>query len=136
MKKLITIILIMVMILPAAALADQDPVVGTWYTYTGVVEDPEIRKQAYYELSTFTFTEDGNVFASTYDISAEGITTAKDYKVIGLWTNENGHYYVNIGMTGAVEVSFDNDDMFFPVSSYSLRIRKLEPVNFALDMHK
>ena len=134
MRKLITAILILSMILPAAALA-QDPIVGTWYTYTGIVEDQELREKAYFELNTFTFTEDGDIFTSTYDVDESGITTAKDYKVIGLWTKDNGHYYVNIGFAGAVEVSVNNE-MFFPVGSYSIRIRKLKPVNYTLDVRK
>ena len=136
MKRLITIILILALLLPAAALADRDPIVGCWYVYTGVVEDPDIRKDTYYEISTFTFTEEGGVLSSTYDISEEGITTAKDYKMFALWTKENGKYYVNLGLDGAVELSFDGEDMFFPVSTYSIRVRKLKPVNYVLDLHK
>lgn len=133
MKKLIAVILFLALLLPAAALAD-DPIVGTWYTYSGIVEDPEIRKQAYYEISLFHFSEKGEVFSSTYDISEEGVTDCKDYKMIGMWTKEGSDYYINIGFEGAVKLSFDNDELFFPVSSYSIRLHKLVPVNYVLDI--
>lgn len=134
MKKLIAVIMILALLAPAAVLADRDPIVGVWCEYSGIVEDNETN--AYYEINTFTFTADGNVFSSRYDVNEDGITTVKDYKVIGLWTNENDHYYINIGFNGAVELFFDNEDLFFPVSSYSIRARKLKPVNYALDLRK
>lgn len=133
MKKLITAILILSLLLPAASLA-ADPIVGTWYAYTGIVEDPEIREQAYYEFSTFHFTENGAVFSSTYDISADGDTSCKDYHVIGMWAKEGNDYYVNLGLNGAVKLYFDKDELFFPVSSYSLRLHKMVPVNYVLDI--
>lgn len=136
MKKLIAVALVIVMFLSTASLAEKDPIVGTWYTYTGIVEDTEIRKQAYYEFSTFHFTEDGDIFTSTYDISEQGITTCKDYKVIGMWTKENGIYYVNIGLKGAVKLVYNEDSLFFPVSDYSIRVHKMTPVNYVLDIHE
>lgn len=133
MKKLITVILILSLLLPSAALA-ADPIVGTWYIYSGIVEDQEIREQAYYEFSTFHFSENGTVFSSTYDISEGGDTSCKDYHVLGMWTKEENDYYVNLGFNGAVKLYFDKDELFFPVSDYSLRLHKMVPVNYVLDI--
>ena len=134
MKKLIAIILILAMLLPAVALAERDPIVGTWYVYTGIVEEPELKSKAYFEISLFSFTDDGIVFTSTYDVSEKGITTVNDYQMIGLWTNKDGKYYVNVGMKGAKEITVEENSLFFPVDDYSIRVRKMEPVDFALDM--
>ena len=132
MKKITTVVLILSLLLPAAALADDtDPIVGAWYVYSGIVDD----SQAYYEINVFLFTDDGNVFTSKYDVSKEGKTDVKDYSVIGLWTKESGKYYVNIGFSGAQEVEVHNDSMFFPVfDSYKIRIYKMISVNYAMDV--
>jgi len=131
MKKLITVVLILALFLPAAALADDtDPIVGAWYVYSGIVED----SQVYYEIYVFFFTDDGNVLSSKYDVSKEGKTDAKDYSVIGLWTKESGKYFVNIGFSGAQEIEIHNNSMFFPVhDSYKIRIYKMISVNYAMD---
>ena len=134
MKKLITLLLILAMLLPAAALADRDPIVGTWYVYSGIAEKVELRKDIYLEINLFHFAEDGYIFSSTYDISEEGITTAKDYQKIGMWTNDNGRYYVNIGLKGPQELTCDGDSLFFPVSDYSIRVHRMTVVNFTKDI--
>ena len=128
MKKLIAIFLIVLLVVPVASFAD-DPIVGTWYVYSGLLNNNDVCL----ELSLFSFTEDNFIFSSTYDVSKSYITTAKDYKAIGVWTNENGRYYVNIGLKGAQEVFIENDSMFFPVSDFSIRIHKLTTVNYVLD---
>lgn len=131
MKKLLCILLIVALFLPSAVLADEtDPIVGCWYVYSGFVDNSDI----YFEFHTFVFTFDGNVFSTKYDISEDGTTSAKDYHVIGLWTKEDGKYYINIGLEGAEELIVDNDTIFFPVTdSMKLRIRKMTPLNSVLD---
>ena len=134
MKKLIAVLLILAVLIPVTAIAERDPIVGTWYIYSGIVDDSELREQAYFELSLFHFTEDGNIFSSTYDVSDKGITTVKDYKVIGLWTVKDGKYFVNIWMTGAKEVEIEANSIFIPVNDYYIRIKKLDEVNYVTDM--
>ena len=128
MKKLIAFFLIVLLVVPVTSFAD-DPIVGTWYVYSGILNNDDVCL----ELSLFSFTEDNFIFSSTYDVSKSYITTAKDYKTIGVWTNENGRYYVNIGFKGAQEVFIENDSMFFPISDFSIRIHKLTTVNYVLD---
>ena len=128
MKKLIAFFLIVLLVVPVVSFAD-DPIVGTWYVYSGILNNDDVC----FELSLFSFTEDNFIFSSTYDVSKSYITTAKDYKAIGAWTIKNGRYYVNIGFKGAQEVFIENDSMFFPVSDFSIRIHKLTTVNYVLD---
>ena len=137
MKKLLSVVLILALLLPAVSLAaDPDPIVGTWYVYSGILDNSENKEGAYYEFSLFHFSENGQVFSSTYDVSEKGVTTCKDYQAIGAWIKEKGDYYVNVGLSGAVKLSFDKDTLFFPVSSYSIRLYKMTPVNYVLDFRK
>ena len=113
MKKLITVFLILALLLPACSVADDpDPIVGCWYIYSGIVDDADV----YFEFHTFVFTSDGNIFSSKYDVSKDGITSLTDFKVIGMWSNENNDYYINIGFKGAEKLILDNDTIFFPVT--------------------
>ena len=127
MKKLITVLLILAM-LPAAAFADE--IVGLWYAYTETADQG-------YEMYLFRFDDDGSFFSSTYKIDKQGITTAKDYKQIGVWTNKDDHFYVNIGFNGAQEVTMENGTFFLPMADdMAIRLRKLEAVDYALDVRR
>lgn len=131
MKKLLAVVLILALALPALALADQDDIVGTWYFYSGLADDPVL----YFEIDTIHFSPEGNIFSSRYTVSSSGVTTCKDYNIIGFWTKEDGHYYINLGLNGAEEIDIENNTVFFPVSeSYKLRFTKMKPVNYVIDL--
>ena len=129
MKKLITVLLILALLLPAASIAS-DSIVGIWYTYI------ELEDQGH-ELDIFRFDDDGSLFSSSYKIDKQGITTAKDYKQIGVWSNKDDHYYINLGFNGAKELAVEDSTFFFPVTDdMAIRIRKLEAIDYALDIRR
>ena len=131
MKKLFIAVLILILALPVLACADQDYIVGSWYVYSGFTEDDA----EYLEIDTIHFTPEGGIFSNRYTVSSSGVTTCKDYSVIGLWTKEDGRYYINLGLNGPEEITIENNTMFFPVTeSYKLRFIKMKPVNFVTDM--
>ena len=130
MKKLFCL-LIALLLVPLISFAETpDPIVGTWYMYSGFVDDSDV----YFEFHTFTFTADGCVFSTMYDIGKDGTTSAKDYHVFAMWTKENDKYYINVGMQGAEELVFEKDSLFFPVSdSYKIRAWKMKQINYVKD---
>ena len=131
MKKLFCLLLVLLFVPIVAFSDDQDPIVGTWYVYTGILEDPDV----YFELHTFHFSPDGNIFSSKYDVSKNGIKSPTDFNIIGLWTKENGKYYINIGLQGAQELKIENGTLFFPVTDeYMIRVIKMDQVNYAKDV--
>lgn len=134
MKRLICLFIILICI-PLISFADNpDPIVGTWYIYTGITDGLDVDAEAYIEFVIFHFAEDGTVFSSQYDLDSKGITTVTDYKAIALWSNDNGHYLINMGSQGTSELTIVNDSMFFPVSaSYQVRIRRMDSVDPVLD---
>ena len=130
MKKLCIVALILVLAFPALAFADQDYIVGSWYVYSGIMEDDA----EYLEIDTIHFTADGGIFSNRYTVSSTGVTTCKDYSVIGLWTKENDRYYINMG-SGPDEIVLESNTMFFPASKdYKLRFIKMRPINYVIDL--
>lgn len=129
MKKLLAVILILALILPAAALADL--IEGIWYAYTELSDDQG------YEMHIFRFDADGSFLSSTYTIDKQGVTKVKDYKLIGLWSNKDDHYYINIGLNGVQELTIEDGTFFLPMTDeIAIRVRKLEPVDYAFDIRR
>ena len=130
MKKLFIAVLILVLALPVLACADQDYIIGSWYVCSGFMEDDA----EYIEIDMIHFTPDGNIIGNRYTLTSSGVTTCKDYSVIGLWTKENDRYYINMG-SGPEEIVLESNTMFFPSSdSYKLRYIKMRPINFVIDL--
>ena len=131
MKKLFCLLIVLLLVPLFSFADDPDPIVGTWYIHSGLVDDSDI----YFEFHTFTFTAEGMVFSSKYDISKDGTTSPTDFNVIGVWTKDNEKYFINIGFKGAEELIFEKDSLFFPVSdSYKLRAWKMESINYVKDV--
>ena len=131
MKKIVCCLLVL-MLVPLLSLADnQDYIVGTWYVYTGIVENND---DVYFEFHIFHFAPDGTVFSSKYDIGKDKTTTTTDFNVIALWTKDNGKYYINLGLQDPQELTIENDTLFFPVTSeYKVRVYKMNQVNYVKD---
>ena len=130
MKRLLAVVLILALALPALALADQDYIVGSWYVCSGFMDSPD----EYLEIDTIHFTPDGNIIGNRYTLTTSGITSCKDYSIIGLWTKENDRYYINMG-SGPEEIVLESNTMFFPSSkSYKLRYIKMRPINYVIDL--
>lgn len=100
MKKLLTIILIIALALPAAALADSDPIVGSWYMYMDVKTFPELKNlymDSDYFIMIFNFMENGTILAHEIVIT-DNVSTPNTYPA-GKWEkDENGYKYSIIGV--------------------------------------
>ena len=124
--------LLVLLLVPLISFAeDQDPIIGTWYVYTGPLEN----YHAYLEFNIFHFKPDGTIFNSQYDLDENGVTTTKDFKTVGLWTKENDIYFINFAMQGPHETTIENNTMFIPVSTeYMIRVKRMDPINYTLDI--
>ena len=136
MKKLFVIFLCLAFLLPSASLADQDPIIGTWYIDYETADKGDDQSDLLFWINIFHFTEDGKIISSKYDIGRDFVTTVHDYKTIGLWYKEDGQYYVNISLSGAKEIYWEDDTLFFPVTDIYVRIRRMEKANFVFDTRK
>lgn len=111
MKKLITIILILALLLPAAAPAEQqDPILGAWYIMLDYSEYPATAESAgkKYMLYIMIFEEDGTISG----ISGESLETTGLYangSAIGTWQNNGGAYTVNMIGVGSNAAEFSGD---------------------------
>ena len=94
MKKLIAVILILAMLLPVAALAEEkDPIVGFWYALYDTIAYPEMKSWingADYSAFIFFFSETGEVFY--FGCQYTGLTATPFSSQIGKWKRENGKY--------------------------------------------
>lgn len=87
MKKLITIILILAMLLPAAALADESDVIGCWVHYSLLTNGaPGVEflylsedHTSYYLIQTYKPTEawNGRTHVGTWEMNEDGTVTAQ-----------------------------------------------------------
>ena len=95
MKRLITIILILAMLLPAAALADPDPIVGAWYVMLDYRQSPTPDYTGKtYMLYIMIFEEDGAISCISGEHLATGLYASGS--TIGSWKNESGKYSVRV----------------------------------------
>ena len=140
MKRLITIILILALTLPAAAVAEeQDQIVGTWYMYCNVPGSP--MESSYPDLDSslilFTFEKSGNVFYIELDYKGT-IVTPNDRVIAGKWEKDGSNYKVSI-IAGGVSDAFIKDGMLHAAvfnSELYMVLRKLEPFDFYNEMYR
>ena len=137
MKKLITVILILAMLLPAAALAeDPDPIVGSWYIMLDI--KGSILEQAFPEdalrfISIMTFTEDGKILYGEQDYYGSGKIDAPQPAIYGKWEKNGSKYGISILAKGT-DQAFIEDGLLY-VAAFNEGIyfgyRKME----ALDLY-
>ena len=132
MKKLITIILVLALILPAAALAERDPIVGYWYMYVDGNAYPELAANfGDYDsiLSMFYFAEDGTVMILE-NAMKDGAATPR-FANQGKWEKNLFAYSFNIIGFGDGKITVKDDRIEFAPSSYNgVKIPLLKIVTF------
>ena len=130
MKKLITLILILVLALPAAAGAeDTDPIVGCWYSLYDKSVVPEMAPlfdDMDYNVTIFFFASNGSVYALVNQI--------KDYSgsplfgPMGKWEKKDGIYSYNLMALGSGSCYMDDDGLWLNVNDmYDVNYKKMDP---------
>ena len=131
MKKLIAVALVIVMFLSTASLAEQDPIVNSWYMLYSKALVPELADSFQnYDLivAVYSFMEDGTIIGTENDIK-DGISSPIGQGV-GKWEkNLLGYQYSIIGL-GSGEAKIKNDVLYLKTSAGpNLKLRKMEPYN-------
>ena len=138
MRKLFVLFLILSLILPAAALAeDPDPIVGYWYIYADFDLYPEMKSISSVSfdnaLSVYRFESSGVVYLLENDITNG--TSTPTYTPAGKWTkNGNDYEYDIIGMDHGTMV-IEDDDLWisYQNNAFMMRLRRIYPFNFYKD---
>ena len=139
MKKLITILLILSLLLPAAALAaEPDPIVGCWYLYIDVEKYPEMRAtfgENDIIADMYFFNSDGTI--SLLEAAIAGGKCTPTYAACGKWSAGSSGYNVSIMGIGETTMTVSGDDAFIKVAnatSYlNMKFRRLVIFNFYTD---
>ena len=121
MKKLITIILILALILPGFAAADDSDIIGCWYVLLGLENLSEADRKEWeeslwtshklYEVHVLQFSEDGEIHRIDGFFDKHG-SEANDYNTIGTWVYRNGKYQSTIIGAGTGEIVLEDGKMF------------------------
>ena len=132
MKRLIAIILILALAVPAAALADdRDPIVRAWYMYYNKLDAPEMEsafKGIDQQSCIYFFYEDGIIYISSIAISAKDGTPG--YLSCGKWEKVNGKYNVSIMGIGQGDALIEGDNLLVNIQdNYYFILHKLIPIN-------
>ena len=146
MKKLITIILTLSLLLPAAALAeDQDPIEGLWYfvidinSYSADMQkkfEKNIHiRDTQREAHLFWFTENGEIYQSVTMFRTRQ-SEAQGAPIVGTWTKTDDGKY-NIVLDSQVsKTTIKDDKLFVKFGDGQLALRKLETINPKKDVKK
>ena len=122
MKKLITIILILAMLLPAVVLADDlDPIVGCWYMYADKNIIPEFMSfyaDADSELSVYYFLENGSVMLLD-NIVTNG-TGTPTFTPLGKWEKSGQDYKFSLLQLGEGTLRVSGDEMYLPAQGSNM----------------
>lgn len=134
MKKLLTLILAVALILPAAAMAeDRDPIVGCWYMFFDGDMYPEAKfafGDCDNEISVYYFKQDGTIMM--LDNTVTGGTGNPIYTLCGRWEIRNGEYYISIISLGEGKTILDGDVLKIPafsVDNIFVIIHRIIPFN-------
>ena len=135
MKKLIAIILIIALVMPALAAAeDRDPIVGSWYMLYDKELYPEMSanfSNCDWIIMVFSFLEDGTVICTENDITNNaGIPTSG---TAGKWEKGNPLYKYSIVGLGQGDAYVENGCIYLHIGDENqeayFRMRKMEPMN-------
>ena len=134
MKKLIVFALIIVMAVPACALAEEhETIIGPWYMYANFEKYPEINttsEEVDSELLILYFLPSRTIMALSLDIN-NGKGTPQ-YTVAGRWANNNGIYSLSFIGSGTGEAYIKDGELFAQLfgqqTSYVL-LRKITDFN-------
>ena len=136
MKRLITVILILAMLLPASALAaDPDPIVGSWYMFFDVQKNPEM-ETLFQEFDRcyiiYTFSDAGIVYCLENDVKDN--TGTPSYATAGKWEKTGTTYSVSLIGYGTGNAYIKENELFselYGIEDFYFRLRKL----IAFDMY-
>ncbi len=132
MKKLIIVALVLALLLPAAALAeDPDPIIGTWYMFFDRFATPEFSSNfpdVDYVLMTLTFTEDNVILYNEIDILDKVSTPSSS--AIGKWEKKGSKYEYSAMMLGSGEALVNFNYILLSVQdNIRMRFWKLNPLD-------
>ena len=133
MKRLLTIILILVLILPATTIAEKDPVVGSWYLLFDKSEYPEMAStfgDADVAFSIYWFTENGTIMST--ELSVIGDNGTANYVTAGRWVKEDSGYKYSIIGFGEDKAVVEGDNMFLSIPDTEglyMMMRRMVPFN-------
>ena len=133
MKKLLVMILILAMILPVAAWAETDPIVGSWYFLYDKSAYPEMSSlfEGYdIAFSIYWFMENGTIMST--DLSATGESGNTKYAAAGRWRKTDSGYSYSIIGSGEGTAVLDGDELFLTISGKEnlyMMIRRMIPFN-------
>lgn len=133
MKKLITVILILALLIPAAAFADRDPIIGYWYLYMDLKLYPEM-KSAYkgnYDdlISMYKFEESGVINALENDtFNGQGTPV---FAGNGKWSKTSTGYEYSLVGIGQGTLTIEGDDMWLSIQNGTMymKLRRIVPFN-------
>ena len=113
MKKLLAMILILALLLPAAALSgNSDPIVGAWYMFYSKNETPEMAATfGACEIMTavYDFWENGTITLSETDVLDGASTPA--YMAAGKWEKDGDTYQYSILGVGSGKCLIEGDSL-------------------------
>ena len=114
MRKLITLLLIAALLLPAAALAEErDPIVGYWYLYIDLDLYPELAyvyTEKEFMIDLYHFMPDGTVLGAGVEQTGNDGNTY--FQPTGRWLKEGDHYILKILNAGDSDLHIRNDLMY------------------------
>ena len=110
MKKLLAIILILALLLPAAAMAAMDPIVGVWYIMLDYGEYPDPSTEGKDIMFYVLLFDSKNVISAvTYERNKDG-TMAAQAANMGTWSkNDDGTYTTNMIGAGTLKAVMNGD---------------------------
>lgn len=111
MKKLLSLLLVLALLLPAAsALCDDDPIVGAWYVMFDYKTYPDQSSVVGKDRMIYIlfFEPDGTIIGMTMDKPVTGDADLQ-YDVLGTWTNSSGSYSLSIIGMGTSGAQFSGD---------------------------
>jgi len=128
MKKLITIILILALILPAAALAADHSPVGVWYMCYSKAATPEFAsnfgEENDYALEILFLTEDGTVLKLVHDVA--GKTGNPSFGAAGKWEKTSDGFTFAIAGFGSGKMKVEENNIYLQISEHNyLKLRKM-----------
>lgn len=119
MKKLIAVILILVILLPAAVLAEErDPIVGIWYLCVDVTLYPELSgayngKDLLFDI--YNFMPDGPVMAAGLEQTGQKGETS--FQPTGRWEKEEDHYLLKVLNYGNTIIYVKGDLLYLKLTT-------------------
>lgn len=117
MKKLITIILVLAVILPAAAVADQDPILGAWYIMLDYSQYPAPETAGKNYMFYIMIFEESGIITGVSGESAQGTGLTVSGGTIGSWVNNGSNYTINMIGIGSNAGEFSGDRLLVQMTA-------------------